>query len=73
MQKVDATPEAINITFRPNPPIDPLGIIRLIQQNRHIKLTGNDKLRIERALPDPRQRALLVRDALKALKLQAAA
>ncbi|MDR2991040.1 MAG: transcription-repair coupling factor, partial [Burkholderiaceae bacterium] len=73
VQKVDAAPEAINITFRPNPPIDPLEIIRLIQQNKHIKLAGNDKLRIERTLPDPRQRALLVRDALKALKLQAAA
>jgi transcription-repair coupling factor (superfamily II helicase) len=71
VQKVDAAPEAISITFRPNPPIDPLEIIRLIQQNKHIQLAGNDKLRIERALPDPQQRARLVRDVLKALKLKA--
>jgi len=70
VQKVDAAPGVIHITFRPNPPIDPMDIIRLIQQNRHIKLAGNDKLRIERALPDPQERARLVRDVLKNLKLK---
>jgi transcription-repair coupling factor (superfamily II helicase) len=70
VQKVDAAPQAISITFRPNPPIDRQDIIRLIQQNRHIKLAGNDKLRIERALPDPQARARLVREVLRALKLQ---
>ena len=73
VQKVDAAPGAISITFRPNPPIDPLDIIRLIQQNRQIKLAGNDKLRIERALPDPQARAQLVRDVLRSLKLNAPA
>jgi transcription-repair coupling factor (superfamily II helicase) len=28
------------------PPIDPIKIITLIQKNRHIKLAGQDKLRI---------------------------
>lgn len=65
--KVDAAPGVINITFKPNPPIDPLHIIQLIQKNKHIKLAGNDKLRIERALPDPAARAHLVRDILKNL------
>lgn len=65
--KVDAAPGMINITFKPNPPIDPLHIIQLIQKNKHIKLAGNDKLRIERALPDPATRAHLVRDILKNL------
>ncbi|MBV2164863.1 MAG: transcription-repair coupling factor [Comamonas sp.] len=65
--KVDAAPGMINITFKPNPPIDPMHIIQLIQKNKHIKLAGNDKLRIERALPDPATRAHLVRDVLKNL------
>ncbi len=52
--KVDAAPGVINITFKPNPPVDPMQIISLIQKNKHIKLAGNDKLRIERALPDPK-------------------
>lgn len=65
--KVDAAPGVINITFKPNPPIDPMQIISLIQKNRHIKLAGNDKLRIERELPDPKARAQMVRDVLRSL------
>ncbi|MDQ8003104.1 MAG: transcription-repair coupling factor, partial [Pseudomonadota bacterium] len=45
--KVDAAPGIINISFRPNPPVDPMAIIQLIQKNKHIKLAGNEKLRIE--------------------------
>ena len=65
--KVDAAPGIINITFKPNPPIEPMQIISLIQKNKHIKLAGNDKLRIERELPDPKARAQLVRDVLRSL------
>ena len=67
VQKVDATPGVILITFRPNPPVDPMRIIELVQKNRHIKLAGNDKLRIERALPEPKDRAQMVRDVLRSL------
>ncbi len=42
-------------------------IIELIQKNRHIKLAGNEKLRIERELPDPKARAQMVRDILRSL------
>ena len=65
--KVEAAPTVITITFKPNPPVDPMAIIQLIQKNRHIKLAGNEKLRIERALEKPLDRALLVRDILKSL------
>ena len=65
--KVDAAPGVINITFKPQPPIDPMNIIHLIQKNKHIKLAGNEKLRIERELPDPKDRAHLVRDILRSL------
>jgi transcription-repair coupling factor (superfamily II helicase) len=65
--KVDAAPSVITISFRPNPPIEALRIIELIQKNRHIKLAGNEKLRIERALPDATARAQMVRDVLRAL------
>ena len=65
--KVDAAPTGISITFKKNPPIDPMRIIALIQKNRHIKLVGNEKLRIERALPESKDRALLVRDVLRSL------
>ena len=55
------------IAFRPNPPIDALRIIELVQKNRHIKLAGNDKLRIERETPDAKDRAQMMRDVLRAL------
>lgn len=65
--KVDAAPGVIHIAFRPQPPIDPMAIIQLVQKNRHIKLAGNDKLRIERELKEPKDRAQLVRDVLRSL------
>ncbi|MDY0105810.1 MAG: transcription-repair coupling factor, partial [Giesbergeria sp.] len=65
--KVDAAPGVIHITFRPQPPVEPMRIIELIQKNKHIKLAGNEKLRIERELPDPKARAQMVRDVLRSL------
>jgi transcription-repair coupling factor (superfamily II helicase) len=65
--KVDAAPGVIHITFKPQPPVEPMRIIELIQKNKHIKLAGNEKLRIERELPDPQARAQMVRDVLRSL------
>jgi transcription-repair coupling factor (superfamily II helicase) len=65
--KVDAAPGVIHITFKSNPPVDPARIIELVQKNRHIKLAGNEKLRIDRALKDPKDRAQMVRDVLRSL------
>ena len=38
IKKIDATPASIQIQFIPNPPIDPLKIIQLIQSSKHIQL-----------------------------------
>jgi transcription-repair coupling factor (superfamily II helicase) len=65
--KVDAAPGVVTITFQKNPPIDPMKIIHLIQKNKHIKLAGNEKLRIEREVPEAKDRAQMVRDVLKSL------
>ena len=65
--KVDAAPGVISITFKKDPPIDSMAIMHLLQKNRHIKLAGNDKLRIERELPEAKDRAQMVRDVLKSL------
>ena len=67
MVKVDAAPGVITITFKKNPPIDPMKIIQMIQKNKHIKLAGNEKLRIERELPEVKDRAQMVRDVLRSL------
>ena len=65
--KVDAAPGVTTITFKKDAPVEPMKIIALIQKNKHIKLAGNEKLRIERDLPEVKDRAQMVRDLLKSL------
>ena len=54
--KVDAAPGVIHITFKKDPPVDSMAIIHLIQKNKHIKLAGNEKLRIECGAAEVRER-----------------
>ncbi len=65
--KVDAAPGVTIITFRKDAPVEPMLILELIRKNRHIKLASNEKLRIERELPQPRDRAQMVREVLRSL------
>ncbi len=67
VQKIDAGPKLMSITFRAKAPIDAKRIIELVQKNRAIKLAGNDKLRIEREISAPADRAHFLRDLLRAL------
>ena len=67
VQKVDAGPQITHISFRPQAPIDPARVIELIRKHRHIKLVGNEKLRIEKDLPEAKDRAQMVRDVLRGL------
>ncbi len=66
--KVDASSDAIQLQFVANPPIDPMKIITLIQSRRHIKMIGQDKLRIELKLEDLSQRVLAIRNFFNELK-----
>jgi transcription-repair coupling factor (superfamily II helicase) len=67
ISRVDASSEAIVIQFVPNPPIDPMKIITMIQSKRHIKMAGQDKLRIELKYGDLHQRALAITQFFKEL------
>jgi transcription-repair coupling factor (superfamily II helicase) len=60
--KVDASGEAIVIQFMPNPPLDPMKIITLIQSRRHVRMAGQDKLRIELKYGELTQRVLAIRN-----------
>jgi transcription-repair coupling factor (superfamily II helicase) len=68
ISKVDASSEAISIQFVPNPPIDPMKIITLIQSKRHIKMSGQDKLRIEIKHEDLPQRVAAIKQFFGELK-----
>jgi len=65
--KLDAGDKAVSLQFMPNPPIDPMRIITLIQNRREYKLAGPDRLRIERASCDLDSRLGTVRDILAAI------
>ena len=67
IQKIDASEVAIQLTFIKNPPIDPMKIIGLIQNKRNYKLAGQDKLRVESALPDVALRCARVKELLREL------
>ncbi len=65
--RVDAAEQHTLLQFRADPPIDPGRIIWLVQNQRHIRLAGNDRLRIERTAADAAARARLVRETLQLL------
>jgi len=65
--KLDASSEAISVQFIPNPPIDPMKIITMIQSKRHIKLNGPDKLKIDLKYGDLTQRVLAIKNLFKEL------
>ena len=60
--KIDASADSILIQFMPNPPIDPMKIISLIQSKRQFKMAGPDKLRIDLKYGDLKQRVLAVKN-----------
>ncbi|MDP2240638.1 MAG: transcription-repair coupling factor [Burkholderiales bacterium] len=61
--RIDATDSALQLQFVPNPPIEPMKIIKLIQTRRNYKLAGQDKLRIEASMPDLKSRVAAIREA----------
>jgi transcription-repair coupling factor (superfamily II helicase) len=59
--RIDASDNALQLQFVPNPPIDPMKIIKLIQTKRNYKLAGPDRLRIEIKLPELKARVAEIR------------
>ncbi len=67
VSKIDAAAKLMVISFREGAPVDAQRIIELVQKNRHIKLAGNHKLRIERDTPSPKDRVQAIREVLRSL------
>ncbi len=65
--KIDAHGEAATLQFMVKPPIDAMRIIELIQKNKHIKLHGQDKLKITANMPDLGARVTQIKTAIKQL------
>ena len=70
---IDATSEAVTITFGKHHPIDPTEIILLIQSDRSYRLAGADKLKFTAQMEDVEARINTVKNVLKRLKAGKAA
>jgi transcription-repair coupling factor (superfamily II helicase) len=68
LAKLDAGPQAIQVQFVKNPPLDPADIILLIQSDRSFKLAGPDKLTWQKPTAALDQRVAAVKDLFRRLK-----
>ncbi len=66
--KLDAAPQAIQLQFVARPPLDPAGLLKLVQKRRGWRLAGPDRLRIEQATSTLEERVKAAKDVLKALE-----
>ncbi len=67
ISRIDAGPESLLLQFVPNPPLDPAKIIGLVQSRKNFKLSGQDRLRVDAAMPDVAARVTQARAVLKEL------
>ena len=65
--KIDAHTEAAVMQFLPNPPIDAIHIIELIQKNKNIRLNGPEKLRITAKMPNLDARVAQIKSTIRSL------
>ncbi len=65
--KIDASGSAILLQFIPNPPIDPVKIIHMIQSKPGCKLAGPDRLKVSREMPEVKNRVEEIARLLKEL------
>jgi transcription-repair coupling factor (superfamily II helicase) len=68
VQKLDASEARIHVQFGPQPPIDPVKVIQLIQKDRNTSMAGPDKLTRKVEAREIRQRVAEVRRLLEAVR-----
>jgi transcription-repair coupling factor (superfamily II helicase) len=68
VKKIDASGEAIVITFVPNPPLDGRRLIDLIQREKNMRMQGPERLRVTAQTANLDARLQLLRMVFKALQ-----
>jgi len=66
--KIDASESQASLQFSAKTAVNPLRIIELVQKQRHIKLAGQDRLRIEIKGAQPSDRVDAVQAVLRVLQ-----
>ena len=67
VKKIDSAPERSIITFKPKPTFEPIKLIQLIQKDGRYRFHGQDKVKIERAVPALVERQKMLREFFRAL------
>lgn len=65
--KIDASASAISVQFGADTTIEPHRVIHLVQQRRHYRLAGPDRLRIDKPIEDVRMRVNEIKSILREL------
>ena len=65
--RIDATEGALQLQFVPNPPIEPLKVLKLVQNRRDYHFAGQDRLRIDVATADVQTRVAAIRRVFQEL------
>ncbi|MXS86357.1 transcription-repair coupling factor [Nitrosomonas sp. HPC101] len=68
IMRLDASPDNIQLQFEPDPPVEAVKIIQLIQSGKEYSLSGPDRLNIRLQIPDVSKRVKKVRELLALLK-----
>ena len=66
--RLDASSETIQLQFVPNPPLDAGKVIRMVQSNTGWRLSGQNRLRVERVTSNLAERARAVRQVIDTLR-----
>ncbi len=74
IKKLELGPNGGRVLFRDKPDVEPMTILRLIQQQPRVyKLDGQDKLRVKMELPDAVERLRVAQELLEMLAVKAKA
>ncbi|MGZ8228856.1 MAG: transcription-repair coupling factor [Burkholderiales bacterium] len=65
--RIDATDTAVQLQFVPNPPIEPIRVLKLVESRRNYRLAGPDRIRVEAKLPDVQTRVATIKQVFREL------
>jgi transcription-repair coupling factor (superfamily II helicase) len=68
VNRLDAAADGLTLQFIKNPPIDPVKILLLVQSRAGLKLAGQDRLKLQKPLPDLAAKTTAALELLNELK-----